>query len=57
MNSEAASKAQGFFHRLFSATIDGDQIIKWNNDIDRVLALFNVCLSNASTLLLICVSS
>ncbi|KAG2036665.1 hypothetical protein BDR03DRAFT_959129 [Suillus americanus] len=42
MNSEAGSKKeQGFLQRLFSATIDRDQITGWNNDIDRVLALFH----------------
>jgi hypothetical protein len=42
---------------LFFATIDGDQITAWNNEIDRVLALFHVCLCNILTLLLNSVSS
>lgn len=28
-------------HRLFSVTIDHDQIAKWEKDLDRLLALFN----------------
>ena len=46
-NSEVAlKKQQDFLQRLFSVTIDRDQIVKWENDLDRVLALFRVCLWN-----------
>ncbi|KAG1724114.1 hypothetical protein EDD22DRAFT_974420 [Suillus occidentalis] len=42
MNSEAASKKeQKFWQRLFSVTIDSNQIAAWEGDFDRVIALFN----------------
>jgi len=47
INSEVASKKEHrFLHRLFSVTIDRDQIAGWEKDLDRLLALFNVCLDN-----------
>jgi hypothetical protein len=42
----ASKKEQGFFRRLFAVTIDRDKIAAWEKDLDRVLGLFNVCLSN-----------
>ncbi|KAG0693022.1 hypothetical protein DFH29DRAFT_1007768 [Suillus ampliporus] len=42
INSDVASrKEQGIFKRLFSVTIDRDQIAGWEKDLDRVLVLFN----------------
>jgi hypothetical protein len=42
INSEVASKKEHrFLHRLFSVTIDRDQIAGWEKDLDRLLALFN----------------
>ncbi|KAG0697452.1 hypothetical protein DFH29DRAFT_1022144 [Suillus ampliporus] len=42
INSDVASrKEQGIFKRLFSVTIDRDQIGGWEKDLDRVLVLFN----------------
>ncbi|KAG0697455.1 hypothetical protein DFH29DRAFT_149418 [Suillus ampliporus] len=41
INSEVATKEQGFFKRLFSVTIDRDHISGWEKDLDRVLVLFN----------------
>jgi hypothetical protein len=47
INSEVASKKEHrFLHRLFSVTIDRDQIAGWEKDLDRLLALFNVGLDN-----------
>jgi len=43
INSEVASKKeQTFSQKLFSVTIDGDRIVGWEKDLDRVLVLFNV---------------
>ncbi|KAG0702979.1 hypothetical protein DFH29DRAFT_829813 [Suillus ampliporus] len=42
INSEVASKKeQGFWHRLFSVTIDRYRIVAWEKDLDSFLALFN----------------
>ncbi|KAG1838147.1 P-loop containing nucleoside triphosphate hydrolase protein [Suillus subalutaceus] len=42
INSEVASKTKHrFFHRVFSITIDRDQIAEWEKDLDRLVALFN----------------
>ncbi|KAG1724363.1 hypothetical protein EDB19DRAFT_1834219 [Suillus lakei] len=42
INNEVASKKEHrFLHRLFSVTIDRDQIAEWEKDLDRLLALFN----------------
>ncbi|KAG0693020.1 P-loop containing nucleoside triphosphate hydrolase protein [Suillus ampliporus] len=42
INSDVPSrKDQGIFKRLFSVTIDRDQIAGWEKDLDRVLVLFN----------------
>ncbi|KAG1733921.1 uncharacterized protein EDB91DRAFT_1084306 [Suillus paluster] len=42
INSEVASrKEQGFWKRLFSVTMDRDQIAGWEKDLDRVLVLFS----------------
>ncbi|KAG1874971.1 P-loop containing nucleoside triphosphate hydrolase protein [Suillus subluteus] len=42
INSEVASKKEHrFLHRLFSITIDRDQIAEWEKDLDRLVALFN----------------
>ncbi|KAG2346547.1 hypothetical protein BDR05DRAFT_1057646, partial [Suillus weaverae] len=42
INSDvASSKEQGFWERLFAVTIDRDQIVAWDKDLDRVLGLFN----------------
>ncbi|KAG1764495.1 hypothetical protein EV702DRAFT_1215392, partial [Suillus placidus] len=41
INSDVASlKEQGFWHRLLSVTIDRDQIVGWEKDLDQVLVLF-----------------
>ncbi|KAG2360401.1 hypothetical protein BDR07DRAFT_1487061 [Suillus spraguei] len=41
INSDvASSKEQGFWHRLFSVTIDRDRITKWEKDLDQDLMLF-----------------
>jgi len=54
MNSEAASKIeQKFWQKIFSVTIDRDQITQWEKDLDRVIALFNVCLCNLILTLLL----
>ncbi|KAG0693782.1 P-loop containing nucleoside triphosphate hydrolase protein [Suillus ampliporus] len=43
INSDVVSrKEQGFWKRLFSVTIDCDQIAGWEKDLDRVLVLFNI---------------
>jgi hypothetical protein len=59
MNREVTlKKEQKIWRRLFSVTIDSDQIAAWEKDLDRVIALFNVCLCNSiSNLMLRCVSS
>ncbi|KAG1768920.1 hypothetical protein EV702DRAFT_713301 [Suillus placidus] len=42
INSDvASSKEQRFWRRLFAVTIDRDQIVAWDKDLDRVLGLFN----------------
>ncbi|KAG1768904.1 hypothetical protein EV702DRAFT_1203107 [Suillus placidus] len=42
INSDiASSKEKGFWRRLFAVTIDRDQIVAWDKDLDRVLGLFN----------------
>ncbi|KAG1764503.1 hypothetical protein EV702DRAFT_108387 [Suillus placidus] len=42
INSDvASSKEQRFWRRLFAVTIDHDQIVAWDKDLDRVLGLFN----------------
>lgn len=41
INSDVeSSKERGFWHRLFSVTIDRDQIARWEKDLDEVLMLF-----------------
>ncbi|KAG2358414.1 hypothetical protein BDR07DRAFT_284585 [Suillus spraguei] len=41
INSDVeSSKEQGFWHRLFSVTIDRDRIARWEKDLDQVLMLF-----------------